>query len=251
MYLLEVKQLNKVCSEDISLKDISFAISDKGVYGFLAKSGSGNSELASVLSGVSETDGANVFYKDKELYANENQTAAIRRKIGYVPAKCSFAPELFAFEVLDLMGKARRVDPDKRFRQIKEALSLVGLSDKGETFVSALAPSEKKRLMIACALIGNPDVIIMDDPFRSIEKKQAEEIRSLLRMLGKRKTVLFFSSRVEEIEECCDNIAILHKGRLVLWEEKSELLAKLKKAQLGGLADAFAALTEDKTEEEN
>lgn len=243
MYLLEVKGLKK--EGQPSIDDVSFTISDKGVYGFLAKTEDGKTLLAQILAGACNIDEGSIFYKERLLYVNEKQTADIKKKIGYISETCLFDKDITVFEILDLIGKAKSVSPDKRFRQIKEATELTGLSLKRDTLIDELLPAEKKRLMIASALLGNPDVIIMDEPFRFLEKKQADEIKKLVAMLGSRKAVLIFSARADDIESTCMNILMLHNGRVIADYNKDELMHMIKENHLGSLADVFDALTEN------
>lgn len=250
MSLLLVEELSKISKDGNGLKNISFQIDEKGIYGFLGKSGSGKSLLSDVLAGACEADGGSITYKEKQLYVKERQTAQIKRKIGYVPQKSFFDKDMTAFEVLDLMGKAKHVYPDKRFRQIKEALELTGLSKKRDRLVGELSLSEKKRLSIAAALLGNPDFVIMDEPLQYLDSKQANEVRGLIGMLGKKKTVLLFSGRADDIGGMSDKVGFLHLGELILWEDTRELMKKLDENALGTLDDALCALT-DKAQEED
>ncbi len=250
MSLLLVKELSKVSADGAVLKNISFQIDEKGVYGFLGKTGSGKSLLCGVLAGACEANDGSVTYKEKQLYVREKQTAQIKRKIGYVPQKSFFDKDMTVFEVLDLMGKAKRVYPDKRFRQIKEALELTGLSAKRECLVGELTLSERKRLSIAAALLGNPDFIIMDEPLQYLDSKQADEVKEIIGMLGKKKVILLFSSRADYIGGMSDKVGFLHEGELILWEDTRGLMKKLDENALGTLDDALCALTDKAREEE-
>lgn len=241
MSLIRAEGICKICNEDFSLKDIDFEIEEKGIYGFLGSRGAGNSALSRVLSGAWDIDSGHLFYKDKEMYLSDKQAALIKSKIGYVPEKPSFDEKSTAFEMLDFVGKAKGIDPDKRYRQIKEALELTDLTSKSEMLISDLAINEKKRLAIAASLLGNPDVIIWDEPLRFLDAKQSAEIKKLLGMLKSKKVVLVFSANAQDIEEVCDNIGILSRGELVLWKSKEELISTLEENRLGDLSDALDA----------
>lgn len=245
MSFIELRGVNCKSSEGPALKNITFEIDEKGVYGFLGRSGSGKTLLCRVLAGVCAADGGSVIYKDNDLYKNPKQTAVMKRKIGYVPQKCFFDRDSTVFESLDLIGKAKLLDPDKRFRQIKDALELTGLSEKYEVLVSDLSLSEKKRLTVASALLGNPDLIIMDEPLQYMDKNQAEGIKSVIELLRKRKVILIFSSRAADVQSLSDNIAFLHNGELILWKNSEELVDILTENRLGTLADAYDALALD------
>lgn len=244
MKLLEAKEIYRVCATQLSLRDISFEIEEKGVYGFLSKDSAELEALADVLAGAAETDGGSLRYKERELYASDRLCAEIKRKIGYAPHKCFFDGDLTSFELLDLTGRAKGIEPDKRFRQIKEALEITGLSRNRDTLIEELDLGEKKRLSIANALLGNPEVVILCEPLRYLDAKQSSEIKRLVSMLSGKRLVLVFSVRPSDVEELCGTVAIMSEGKMVLWESTEALLNKLRENQLGGLSDALDALSE-------
>ena len=243
MSILELNGVRCQCSDEFELKNISFEINEKGTYGFLGKSGSGKTVLAQLLAGARQNDGGSVKYKDVEMYENQKQTAQLKRKIGYVPQKCFFDMDDTAFEALEAFGKAKMIDPDKRFRQIKEAFELTGLSGKYDVLVSDLSLSERKRLSIAASLLGNPDVIIMDEPLQYMDKNQASAIKGVIELLRSRKVILILSSRAADLQEMSDNIAFLSAGEIVLWENTEHLVSTLSANGLGNIANAYDALT--------
>ena len=161
--------------EDLSLRNISFKIEEKGVYAFLGKSKSGKTALATLLAGIEKYDSGRLLYKDTEMYSSKKSEFQIKKKIGYVPEKCFFDGDMTVFEVLEFTGRVKKIDSDKRYRQIKEAMELMGLSELSNMTVDTIGLSERKRLSIASALIGNPDVIIFDEPFKNLEKRWKEE----------------------------------------------------------------------------
>ena len=248
MSLICANKIYKTDDEGCSLKDISFVVEEKDIYGFLGKRGSGKSLLAKILAGTLDIDSGELTYKGIEMYSSQKQDALLKRKIGYVPEKPVFDGDVTVFEALDLIGTARAVEPDKRIRQIKEALELTGLTLKGDTLTAELELHEKKRLSVAAALLGNPEFIILDEPFRYLDARQTAEIKKIIAMLKGRKAVIVFSSRPDDIESTCSYTAIMSGGELVLWQRTEELLYSLKENQLGGLGDALEAFSEKEAE---
>ena len=233
MSLLEVKNLTKLCSDGFGIDDISFTVYEKGVYGFFGKSGSGKSVLASILCGMSDADSGEVLYKGQNMLESEKKTATIKRKIGVVCESEWFDGDMTVRETLDLTGMARGVDPDKRARQIKEALTLLGLERKADVLVENLTRAEKKKMAYANALMGNPDTVIIDEPFSSSEASIAEDVKRLIAMLGKMKVVLVFSTKPDAIEELCTYVGIMSGGRLLDFDSAQNMNARLNSTSLG------------------
>ncbi len=244
MALITAERLCKVIDSELALAEISFEIEEKGIYGFLGKNGAGKSELADLLTGVLEPDSGRLVYKERQMFVNGKLTAQIKKKIGYVPEKCFFDHNMTCMEVLDFIGKAKQIDPDKRFRQIKEAFELTMLNAKRNTLVGDLTLSEKKRLAMAGALLGNPDVVVLDEPLRYLDRAQADEIKKLIVLLGKKKVVLMFGARPDEIEELCTYTAIMAGGQIRLWDKIESVKQKLSAEKSCTLADVLEAFSE-------
>ena len=204
-----------------------------------------------MLAGACPVDDGGIVYKKGELYAERRQTAQIKKKIGYAPSAQIYDADMSAIEIIDLLGRAKGVDPDKRVRQIREAFELTGLGSKTDVLYGEMTLSERRRLAIACALIGGPDVIILDEPLRYLDPKQVSEVKKLIRMLGTKKVVLLFSAYPAEIEDLSDNVAILCDGELALWEETDSLMSRLKANGVGGLAKVLDALCEESAKKSN
>lgn len=226
MSILTVKNLKVTEDEKNILEDISFDIDEKGIYVVLGKSGSGKTALARALAGISKYEGE-ILYKDSELSQKGKKGAKLKAKIGYVPQKNFLYSNMTVYETLDFTARMRGVDADKRVRQIKEALDLVEISSLNEAFVGDLTPSDKKRLLIANALMGNPSVIILDEPTFSVNPDDAALIRDLIVMLGERKTVIIFTEKILLANELANTVGIISKGRLELWSSLDTIKEKL------------------------
>lgn len=229
MSLLIINGLTKRNDDGKGIDNINFTVEEKGIYGFFGKSGAGKTLLASVIGGLTDAQSGEIIFRDVNIRATEKSLLMAKRKIGFVPDKCHFPGDLTVLELLDFTGKTKKVDPDKRARQIKEALELTGLGDKLNKLIDALTPSEKKRLAYANALLGNPDMIIIDEPLAIIDAAQKEHIKKIIAMLGKMKIVLLFSKRSADLEDLCKYAGILQDGELLTFEAADELVARLNK----------------------
>ncbi len=249
MSLIEVKCLSKKYSDDFLLSDISFNIEEKGMYGFLGKHGSGKSSLALVLAGIEYPDSGSIFFKEQKMFASERTTANIKKKLGFVSQDFLFDKRMTVFEILDFVGISKGIDPDKRARQIKEALDITELTALAGVLWSSLSISQKKRLSIAASLLGNPDVIIFDEPLAGFERSQAAEVKKLLAMLARKKVILLFTSRPDDVEELCGTVAIMHDGKIMHWDSVSSILEALKDDGIDGLGAALDAFSVDAAQE--
>lgn len=229
MSILEVKGISAAETEGVSIRDISFCIDEKGIYGFFGKDGDTLTLLSRVLCGAREADVGEIYYHGNELFSSEKKTARIKKKIGYVPKSSYFSKDMTLVEALDLVGRAKGVSADKCARQIKEALELTGLTDKSDQLFEALTPSEKKRACYASSLLGNPDVVIIDEPFGAVDASAKDELKKLIAMLGKMKAVILLSKNPTDSDELCSYAAILDGGELLAFEPIDELLARINK----------------------
>ncbi len=245
MSLIEVKELSKRYSDEFLLSDISFNIEEKGMYAFLGKHDSGKSCLAALLAGVEYPDSGSICYKEQEMFADEKKNAKIKKKLSLVSQDFLYDKSMTVFEILDFVGTAKGVDPDKRARQIKEALELTELTAVSGVLWASLSLSQKKRLSIAASLLGNPDVIILDEPLSGFERSQAGEVKKLLTMLANKKVILLFTARPADVEELCSTVAIMHGGKIMLWDSVASILETLKNDGIVGLGAALDAFSAD------
>ena len=228
MSILEVKNIVKKNDKGTVLKDVSFNIDEKGIHAILGKKASGKVELAQVLAGCSDIDGGEVVYREVSMYSNAKNNKIVKTKIGYVPENISFFPDMTVYEILDFVGKLRGVDTDKRVRQIKEALEIVELSNKYEVFIKELTLSERKRLSLAHALIGNPSLIILEEPTGQISLNDAELIKNLIVMLGDKKIVILITDKTNLVQDIAKNVGIMSNGKMTLWESVDNLKSRFE-----------------------
>ena len=223
MSILKVENISKKSEDGVILDAISFEIEEKGVFAILGKKDSEKTALANVLAGCSALDSGEIVYKDINVYSNSKNNRLAKAKIGYVPQEITFFDDMTAFEILEFAGKLRKVETDKRIRQIKEALEIVGLSDKYEVLVKDFSLSEKKRLSLAHALIGNPSLIILDEPTAQISLEDAALFKKIIMMLGDKKTVILLTDKINLAQSVATNVGIMSNGTIKLWESADAL----------------------------
>ena len=226
MSILKAENLKLTIDNKILLDKLSFEIEETGIYAILAKSSDELTALANVLVGVKKIDSGSVLYKDIEL--NDKKAGReLKAKIGYVSRESFFYPDMTVYEVLDFTAQMRGISHDKRIRQIKEALELLELSGKSEVLIKSLSFSEQKRLLFANALVGNPSVIILDEPCAQVMSEDSEIIRDVIEMLGSRKAVIILTEKIPFANSIASHIGIMSNGKMVLWSTLENIKEKL------------------------
>ena len=223
-HLLEIVQIAKSAREEEVISDLSLTIGDKGVFGILSVDSTARTALAELICGCENTDGGEIRINGEVM---SRSALGLKRKVRLVPTCLELDSAVTSVEHLDFVGAALGVDPDKRYRQIKEALELLGIEDAQNKPFSLLNASQRLRLAIAASLIGNPEIIVMDDPFRRVEGKAQEEIYGIVAMLGKIKTVVLLSHTPLEVKKLCENAAVMCGGRIALSGNIADIEAKI------------------------
>ena len=243
MSILKTENLKVSVDNEAVLDGLSFEIEEKGIYVILSKSALEMTTLSKALTGIEELDEGSVFYKDISLSDKKN-AKTIKSKIGYLPRESFLYPDMTAYEVLDFTGKMRGVSADKRIKQIKEALELTGFYQMSEVLVRDMTFSQKKRLLLANALIGNPSVLIFDEPTANVISEDAELIRDVISMLGERKTVIILTEKITLANQLAKHIGIMANGKMALWSSLDNIKAKLNN-DANALLETFLAFTDD------
>ena len=223
--MLNVVNVKRSYGKDVYLLDgVSFDIDGKGIYAVLGDKLSGKTALARIICGCEDADEGEILL-DGERVGRKN--LLLRSKVRLVPSQLELYPSVTPIEHLDFVGGALGVDPDKKYRQIKEALELVGLDEKQNKPFSTLDAYDRCCLSIASALLGNPRVIVMDDPFSFVDGSRMEMLCNLLKMLGDIKTVILLTRKPSDVKKLCQHVFILHNGKIALGGTIDDIMAKV------------------------
>ena len=243
---LKVDSLCKNENEFCGLRDVSFSVAKGGIHGILGAKGSGKTLLLDILAGCALPNGGKITFLNVQ---ERGMPTASRQRIGYVPAVPSFYEDMTVAEVLDFVGDARRVLPDKRYRQIQEALELTGLSEIPNRLIARLSREEKKRLSFAAALLGNTELLLLDEPLTGVGEAATAEILSLIRLLGKHKTVVLASARYALVRELCEDCMLLADGISLAQGSFEQLDQAVLASHQTSLEDFYASLSETASED--
>ena len=231
---ISVKGLSYQGKDGACLKEISFSVEKKGVHGILSPFGTDASLLLDLLAGVRTPSTATIAMDACEV---DLSSVLWKKKIGYVPKAPAFYANMTVYELLDFVGEARGVSSDLRLRQIEEALELTGLHSLAMRLVDRLSDGEKKRVGLAAALLGNPSILLLDDP--------SAELFDWILMLGKHKTVLLGSGDFATMKELCEDVVILADGMLLASGSFSALEETLvKNSEARSLSEVYDSIVE-------
>ena len=229
--MIEVKQLTKCYDKDrpAALTDVSFKIRNRKIYGLLGPRGAGKSTALSIMAGaVAPTEGT-VLINGYDICQYPMEA---RGQIGYLPQNPPVFDDMTPYEYLLFVASVKGVSGEKAEAQVKEALAVTGLLSVEDRLIRRLTLGCKRRIGLAQALLGNPDVLILDEPLADLDPLRMGEIKDLIRKLGQTKTVIVSGHVLAEIKSFCDHIIILSKGKVVADDVPEALENDCRKAEI-------------------
>lgn len=221
--MIEVKHLTKRYGNHIAVNDLNFTIDKGKVYGFLGPNGAGKSTTMNIITGcLGATEGEVLI--DGHSIAEDPMQA--KRLIGYLPEQPPVYMDMTPAEYLDFVARAKGIPAKERAQQIETVTEKTRIQDVRNRLIRNLSKGYRQRVGIAQALLGRPEIIILDEPTVGLDPAQIIEIRELIRELGKEHTLVLSSHILSEVQAVCDAIMIISKGRLVA-SDTSENLTSL------------------------
>lgn len=218
--MIEVQHLTKKYGRHLALDDLSFTIEKGQIYGFLGPNGAGKSTTMNIMTGyISATEGEVLI--DGHSILDEPEKA--KRSIGYLPEIPPLYPDMTVMGYLNFVAELKKIPKDKRPAEVRKASTLVKLKDVSNRLIRNLSKGYKQRTGLAAAVLGFPDIIILDEPTVGLDPKQIIEIRQLIRKLAKDHTVILSSHILAEVQEICDYVLIISKGKLAASGTPNEL----------------------------
>lgn len=220
--MIEVKNLVKKYGTHAAVNDLSFTVESGKVVGFLGPNGAGKSTTMNIITGyIAPTEGT-VLVDGIDM--NDDPERA-KKKIGYLPEIPPLYPDLRVREYLKFVSELKKVARTNREQMVYEIMSKTGITDVSERLIRNLSKGYKQRVGLAAAMIGNPDILILDEPTVGLDPKQIIEMRDLIRNLSQRHTILLSSHIMQEISAVCDEIIIINEGEMIA-EDTPENLTK-------------------------
>lgn len=209
--MIEVKHLTKSYDSHPALDDLSFTIEKGRVYGFLGPNGAGKSTTMNIMTGYIGADSGEILINGFDILKEPEKA---KRSVGYLPEIPPLYPDMTVREYLSFVSELKDIPKENRAAQTDEVLGLVRLTDVSSRLIRNLSKGYRQRTGLAAAVLGFPDVIILDEPTVGLDPKQIIEIRQLIRTLSKDHTIILSSHILAEVREICDYVLIISKGRL-------------------------------------
>lgn len=228
-FLLEVRNLSKRYGEKQAIDSISFSIEGKQAVGFLGINGAGKTTTMNILTGYLSASDGDVIIDGVDVLTDPLKA---KTKIGYLPEQPPVYPDMTVKEYLHFIYDLKKVKKNRNISQKKEEylqqiMDLVKISDVKERMIRNLSKGYRQRVGLAQALVGDPQILILDEPTVGLDPAQIIEIRELIRQLAKTRTVILSSHILSEVQAVCDRIIILHQGRIVADGSAQELAEHL------------------------
>jgi ABC-2 type transport system ATP-binding protein len=207
---IKVEHISKTYGTQKAVDDISFEVMPGEVVGFLGPNGAGKSTTLKMITGYLPKDTGNIFVSGIPV---EGEAIPTKKKIGYLAESNPLYHEMYVREYLQFIGELHGVSNVKK--RVDEVVVMTGLSAEMHKEIGQLSKGYKQRVGLAAALIHDPEVLILDEPTTGLDPNQIIEIREVIRSLGKKKTILFSSHILQEVESLCDRVIVINKGKIV------------------------------------
>jgi ABC-2 type transport system ATP-binding protein len=237
--MLEVCGLTKRYGGAVVVDRVSFTIRPGEVLGYLGPNGAGKSTTIKMLIGLIEPNAGHILFHGRGVRGNLKE---FQHRLGYVPEEPNLYPHLSGREYLQLAGRLRGLPRETLEPRIDELLRLVGLWSDRHAPLASYSKGMRQKILLSAALVHDPELLILDEPFSGLDVNAAMMLRSLIKALaGRHKMVLYSSHVLEVVEKVCDTVLILRKGQVVAHDSVARLRQVMAESSLEGV---FTQLTQ-------
>ena len=222
--VIEVKNVTKKYGKVVAVDNISFKIEDGEIIGLLGPNGAGKSTTMNMITGFIEpTEGTIIV----DGYDMAKRPKKAKREIGYMPEGVPLYTDMKVKEFVTYMAEIKKIDRKVIKEKVQKIMEQTGLKDVQEKLIKNLSRGYKQRVSMAGALVGEPKILILDEPTVGLDPKQITEIRNLIKELGKTHTVILSSHILSEVSQICKKVIIINKGKIVAIDTPENLENKV------------------------
>ena len=222
--MIEVKNLTKRYGQHVALDNISFSVEEGEILGFLGPNGAGKTTTMNIMTGYIASTEGEVKIGGIDIVEEPERAKA---QIGYLPENPPVYGDMRVDEYLHFVAAIKKVKPSARKQMIAEIKATVRIEDMSRRLIKNLSKGYRQRVGLAQAMIGYPNLIIMDEPTVGLDPKQIIEMRDVIRKLGKKHTVILSSHIMQEVSAVCDRVMIINRGRIVASDTPERLSTSL------------------------
>ena len=226
--MIEISHLTKKYGTNVAVNDLNLTLEPGNIYGFLGPNGAGKSTTMNIITGYIGATSGEVKINGYDINKNPEEA---KKCIGYLPEIPPVYGDMKVLEYLKFVAELKKLDPHTRNADIKQVMDLTKLHEMKDRLIRNLSKGYRRRVGLAQALMGMPEIIILDEPTVGLDPKQIIEIRDLIRSLKEDHTVILSSHILQEISAVCDHVFIISKGNLVASDSMEHLESRMSGAQ--------------------
>ena len=236
--MLEIKNVVKKYGNKIAVDNVSLKVANGKIFGFIGHNGAGKTTLIKAIVGIHDFDSGDILINGTSI---KKDPIKCKLEIAYIPDNPDIYMNLKGIDYLNFIGDIYNVDGTERTKTIEKYAKLFEIYDNLGDVISSYSHGMKQKLVIISALIHNPKLLVLDEPFVGLDPKASKTLKDIMKELCDNKTTIFFSSHVlEVVEKLCDEIGIIKNGKLIEVGETKKIIGKK------GLEDVFLGLTDEK-----
>lgn len=248
--MIEINHLVKKYGDHVAVDDLNLTIESGQIYGFLGPNGAGKSTTMNILTGYLGATSGEVKINGYDIFTHPEEA---KRCIGYLPELPPVYMDMTVQEYMDFVAELKKIDKADRKRSVQEVMELTKITEMKNRLIRNLSKGYRQRVGLAQAVLGYPEVIILDEPTVGLDPKQIIEIRELIQKLGEKHTVILSSHILSEVSAVCDHVFIISQGKLVASDSTKKLTSLMSggqeielviKAEKEAAEEAFAAIEE-------
>lgn len=226
--MIEINHLVKKYGSHVAVDDLSLTVEPGRIYGFLGPNGAGKSTTMNIITGYLAATGGKVKINGFDVL---KQPEEAKKCVGYLPELPPLYMDMTVKEYLDFVAELKKLDKSLRAGYVKEAMKITRTEEVSGRLIRNLSKGYRQRVGFAQAVLGYPEILILDEPTVGLDPKQIIEIRDLIRELGKKHTIILSSHILSEISAVCDHVFIISHGKLVASDSTENLLERMTGAQ--------------------
>ena len=240
MAMIEAKNLTKRYRDRVAIENLTFSVNEGEILGFLGPNGAGKTTTMRILSGFVPPSEGSAKIAGFDVFEHPLE---VKRRLGYLPETPPLYPEMTARGYLRFVGRLKGVPSRQLGSEIERVSNLTGIQEVIDRVIKNLSKGFRQRVGVAQALLNNPPVLILDEPTEGLDPAQRAEVRSLIKKLAGKHTVILSTHILHEVTMTCEKVLIINQGRIVAFDEIKKLAHAYGQTEQVSLEEIFIKLT--------